>query len=149
MNTEKPLTYLLGQTMHLVKLRLIARFKEHQIDLNLEQFIILNQIETHDELTQQDLANHFQRDKSIILRLINSLIELRYVVRLQDKEDKRKKNLILTKKGYDTLVFIKNIAQEVSLELLDGISSDEISIFENVINKIQENTGFQAHESTC
>lgn len=149
MNTEKPLTYLLGQTMHLVKLRLIARFKEHQIDLNLEQFIILNQLETHDELTQQDLANHFQRDKSIILRLINSLIELRYVVRLQDKEDKRKKNLILTKKGYDTLVFIKNIAQEVSLELLDGISSDEISIFENVINKIQENTGYQAHESTC
>lgn len=127
----------------------MSRFKENDVDLSLEHFIILNQIDLHDDLTQQDLANHFQRDKSIILRLINSLIELRYVVRLQDREDKRKKNLMLTKKGYDMLVFIKKIAHDVSTELLTGVSPEEILTFENVINKIQLNTGFYDPNSKC
>lgn len=135
--------------MHLVKLKLVSRFKENNVELSLEHFVILHQINQKEALTQQDLANHFQRDKSIILRQISTLIDCHYVTRITDKEDKRKKNLILTKKGYDTLLFSKKIAQEVSSELLNGISPEELSVFENVINKIQQNTGHQYYECGC
>lgn len=149
MNTEKPLTFLLGQTMHLVKLRLVSTFKDANIDLSLEHFVILLQINSREDLTQQDLANHFQRDKSIILRQINTLIDSRYVTRMVDKDDKRKKNLLLTKKGFDVLVEAKNLARQVSAELLKGISDEEMSIFENVIEKIQQNTGHSAPQPNC
>lgn len=149
MNTQKPLTYLLGQTMHMVKLRLISAFRENGIELSLDQFIILNQLSQNENITQQDLSNHLQKDKSIILRQINVLLEKRYVVRLPDKYDKRKKNLIITKKGDDALTFSKNIAQQVSRELLQGITDEELKHFENVMEKIQKNTGYKADSTDC
>jgi len=149
MNTQKPLTYLLGQTMQMVKLCLIAAFKKHDIELSLEQFIILHQLSQNENITQQDLSNELQKDKSIILRQINTLLEKRYVVRLPDKEDKRKKNLILTQKGYDALTFSKTISQEISKELLQGITEEELQKFEIVLEKIQKNTGHQPQQCKC
>jgi len=148
MNQERPLTYLLGQTMNLVKLKMIEKFRDNNIELSMENFILLHLISKNKNLTQQDLANHFMRDKSIILRNVNTLIELHYINRLTDKSDKRKKNLILTEKANTFLSFALKISHEVSEELLKGISSEELNHFENVINKIQLNTGYSKCLST-
>ncbi len=143
MHSDKPLTYTIGQTMKLVKYRLLAKFKENDLDLSMEHFTILLFINEKDLLTQQDLANHFMRDKSIILRQVNILIDMGYVVRSTDEDDKRKKNLILTDKGNKLLQFSKELSHQVSEELLDGISEEELEHFEHVISKIQQNTGFK------
>lgn len=68
---------------------------------------------------------------------------------MTDKEDKRKKNLILTKKGYDMLVFAKQVAREVSEELLTGVTAEELMHFEKVIQKIQDNTGHKKDGCDC
>jgi len=143
MHSDKPLTYTIGQTMKLVKYSLLAKFKENDLDLSMEHFTILLFINEKDLLTQQDLANHFMRDKSIILRQVNILIDMGYVVRSTDEDDKRKKNLILTDKGNKLLQFSKELSHQVSEELLDGISEEELEHFEHVISKIQQNTGFK------
>ena len=134
---------MLGQTMKLVKYKLMAKFKENDLDLSMENFTILVFINEKDLLTQQDLANHFMRDKSIVLRQVNTLIDMGYVVRSTDEDDKRKKNLILTDRGNKLLQFSKELSHQVSEELLDGISEEELKNFEHVISKIQQNTGFK------
>ena len=149
MALDKPLGYILGQTLHLVKLRLIAEFKEQQVELSFDLFVMLHFISQNEELTQQDLANHFQKDKSIVLRQISTLLEKRYVVRLPDKDDKRKKNLILTQKGYEALTFTKEISKMISRELLTGITEDEFDLFQSVLEKIQTNTGFEIPPCNC
>jgi MarR family transcriptional regulator, transcriptional regulator for hemolysin len=142
MRSNKPLTYLLGQTMTLVKFKLVSKFKDNNLDLSFEHFAMMHFINEKEPRTQQDMANHFLRDKSIILRQVNTLIELQYVVRTIDKDDKRKKNLMLTEKGQKLLQRSKKLSREVSSELLNGITEEELAHFENVISKIQMNTGF-------
>ncbi|MCG6189508.1 MarR family winged helix-turn-helix transcriptional regulator [Maribellus maritimus] len=143
MYSNKPLTYLLGQTMKLVKFKLLSKFKENNVDLNMEQFTVLIYLNQNDTLTQQDLANHFMRDKSIVLRQVNTLINLELLVRKENKNDKRKKNLKLTEKGKALLQFSQKVSREVSSELLKGVTDEELLHFENVISKIQMNTGFK------
>lgn len=143
MKTQEPLTYLLGQTMKLVRYKLMAKFKENNLDLTLEQFVVMHYINENSASTQQDLANHFLRDKSIITRQINTLIDLDFVMRTQDDDDKRKKHLKLTTQGLEIFELMKAKSVEVSSELLDGISQEELIHFENVIAKIQLNTGFK------
>ena len=143
MTPEKPLTYLLGQTVNMVKHKLISKFKENGIDINLETFTFLHYIYQNENQTQQDLSNHFLRDKSIILRQVNTLIENRYVTRITDKSDRRKKILMLTSKGHEVLQNSKKLSREVSNELLDGITNEELQQFESVIDKIQFNTGYK------
>ena len=149
MRTQEPLTYLLGQTMKLVRFKLMAKFKENNLDLTLDQFVVLHYIKENSASTQQDLANHFLRDKSIVTRQINTLIDLGYVERTQDEVDKRKKNLKLTKQGLDMFELMKTKSVEVSSELLYGISQEELTHFENVISKIQQNTSFKECLSCC
>ncbi len=149
MYPEKPFTYLLGQTMNLVKLKITEKFRENNVNLSIDYFILLNYISRNENLTQQDLANHFLRDKSIILRQVNTLIELQYINRSRDKTDKRKKNLLLTEKAVSLLQFTRNLTKQVSEELLQNVTEEELAHFENVINKIQINTGFKKCLPDC
>lgn len=139
MELNKPLGYILGMTLRVFKTRMMIECKKKDIELSLEQFVILNMLNANCDLIQQDLANHLQKDKSIIVRQIDGLIEDQYVVRLTNKEDKRKKNLILTKKGFERLNEMERIASEVSKKLLTGVSDSELEIFKDVLVKIQEN----------
>lgn len=141
MNTEKPLTYLLGHTFNLVRLKLKESFRENNFDFNLEQYVMLNLISYKNDLTQQDLANHFQKDKSLILRHVNTLIAESYVDRRTDNGDKRRKILTLTSKGQKVLELLREIARKVSDGLLEGVTESEKAIFMTVIQKIQHNTG--------
>jgi len=118
MESNKPLGYMLGRSLRVFKGQMISKFREQDIELTFDQFVILHMLNADCDLIQQDLANQLQKDKSIIVRQINILLDSQYVVRLANKADKRKKNLILTKKGFVMLNQMKAIASEVSGKLL-------------------------------
>ena len=140
---------MLGQSLRVFKNQMLSEFKEKEIELTLEQFVILGLLNSNCDLIQRDLAKELQKDKSIIVRQINCLLENQFVVRLTNKDDKRVKNLILTKKGFEQLNQMKEIASEVSRKLLTGISENELEVFQNVLLKIQENGGVEDEAFFC
>ena len=149
MELNKPLGYILGQSLRVFKNQLAFEFKDEGIELSFDQFVMLHILNSNCDCIQQDLANKLQKDKSIIVRQINSLLENQYVVRLINKEDKRKKNLILTKKGFEVLNQMKEIASELSTKLLTGVSENDLETFRNVLMKIQENGGADEESFNC
>ena len=118
---------------------MVSEFRKMDIELSFDHFVILHLLNSDCQLIQRDLASHLQKDKSIIVRQIDGLLENQFVERLTNKEDKRKKNLILTKKGFDILNQMKDIASEVSGKLLTDVSPDDFVVFQKVLMKIQEN----------
>ena len=139
MESGKPLGYLLGRSLRIFKNQMVSEFRKMDIELSFDHFVILHLLNSDCQLIQRDLASHLQKDKSIIVRQIDGLLENQFVVRLTNKEDKRKKNLILTKKGFDILNQMKDIASEVSGKLLTDVSPDDFVVFQKVLMKIQEN----------
>jgi DNA-binding MarR family transcriptional regulator len=149
MESNKPLGYMLGRSLRVFKNQMVSEFKEKDIELTFDQFVILHLLNSNCDLIQRDLASQLQKDKSIIVRQINCLLDNQYVVRLTNKEDKRIKNLILTKKGFEILNQMKEIASELSKKLLSGVSRDDFEIFQNVLLKIQENGGSEEDHLNC
>lgn len=149
MELNKPLGYILSQSLRVFRNQLALEFKEKGIELSFDQFVILHILNSDCDCIQQDLANQLQKDKSIIVRQINCLLENQFVVRLINKEDKRKKNLILTKKGFEILNQMKEIASELSTKLLTGVSENELETFRNVLMKIQKNGGAEEEFFNC
>lgn len=141
MPLNKSLGYMLGQAMRVYKIQVLSELKIQELELTFEQHVILHMLNSGSDLIQQDIANQLQRDKSIIVRQVNGLLDKQYVVQLTNKKDKRKKNLILTKKGYDILTLTRAISDRVSDKLLAGIDDHELQIFQNVLTKIRENGG--------
>jgi DNA-binding MarR family transcriptional regulator len=141
MGEIKPLGYILGLPLRVFLNQVAIEFRNREIELTFEQFIMLRMIDSNKELIQQDIANHLQKDKSLIVRQMNGLIEKKYVVRQTNREDKRKKNLILTPKGTEMMNQITELTFEVSNKLLAGVDENDNKAFRRVLNQIQENGG--------
>lgn len=141
MEEEHPLGYILGRPLRVFLNQLAIEFRNREIELTFEQFVMLRMIDANSQLIQQDIAHHLQKDKSLVVRQMNGLIEKNYVVRRANKTDKRKKNLILTPKGTEMMNKITELSFEVSNKLLSEIEVEDYNAFRRVLNKIQENGG--------
>ena len=139
MSSEIPLGYMLSRSRRVFKHQMASEFRNRGIDLTFEQYVILKLLDLNADFIQQDLADRLQKDKSIIVRHINCLLEYNYVERLTNTGDKRKKNLTLTPAGIEILNKMKVVAAEVTNKLLSGITENELEIFQHVLLKIQEN----------
>ena len=136
---NKSLGYIIGQTKQVYWHKLNTRFKENNVELSLGLYVILLQVDLNEAVTQQYLADHLQKDKSIVMRQIKSLIKKGYVIRTWNKKDKREKNLVLTPEGQEILNLTRSLARSVTEELFAGVSDEEQRIFEQVIQKIVKN----------
>ena len=141
MEGTKPLGYTLGLSLRVFLNQVAAEFRNKKIELTFEQFVMLRMIDSNSDLIQQDIANHLQKDKSLIVRQMNGLIEKNYVVRQTNREDKRKKNLMLTPKGTEMMNQITDLTFDVSNNLLLGVDASDYEAFRRVLNKIKKNGG--------
>ncbi|MDD2307259.1 MAG: MarR family transcriptional regulator [Prolixibacteraceae bacterium] len=139
METNRQLGYFLNKTLRIFKSQINTEFRKQGIELTFEQFVVLRMLDSNCNMIQQDLAHVLQKDKSIIVRQMNGLLDEKYVDRLTNTNDKRKKNLTLTSKGIEILEQLKLISNDLSDRLLAGVTESEYETFKKVMLKIQEN----------
>ncbi len=114
--------------------------EQAEIKITNEQFGLLHAIYMNiDEVIQQDIANIMGKDKSSILRIIDSLEEKELVRRVVDTNDRRKNYLMVTKKGEGIIKQYLSITLELSKELQQGLSKSDLDTFYKVVNHIKSN----------
>lgn len=113
---------------------------EAQIDITLEQLGLLHAIsENEQDVVQQDMVDIMNKDKSAILRLIDSLEKKGLVVRSIDPQDRRKNLLFVTEQGMAVLVKIGGVAAEINPKFVENISQADLDTFFAVAEKIKQN----------
>jgi MarR family transcriptional regulator, transcriptional regulator for hemolysin len=136
-----PLGMLIGRLMQEMFRVLKKRAAEtSKIKLTGEQFGLLHVINLKKETcVQQDLANLMGKDKSSILRLIDSLEEKKLVIRVVDSTDRRKNCLHVTDLGKEIIQLYIDMEAQVAQELTAGISVADMEAFYRVIATIRNN----------
>lgn len=80
--------------------RVRGRFGAAGLDLTPDQFALLDTLARHEaQLTQSDLADILDKDKSVLMRQTDQLEEQGLVTRTVSPEDRRRKTLSLTAEG--------------------------------------------------
>ena len=110
---------------------------DDEIELSTAQFGLLQAICRKDEdVIQKDMAEIMAKDKSAILRLIDSLEEQELIRRVVDNKDRRKNYLMVTKIGYRVMKRYKVIVNELILEIQQGLNKSDKDAFSKVVNHI-------------
>lgn len=121
------------------------RFEEQlheDIKISTEQLGLLHAISLKEEdVIQKDMAEMMGKDKSAILRLIDSLEEKELVRRVADLKDRRKNYLMVTKLGQRVIDQYMKVYFDLMGELQEGLTSSEIDTFHKVINHIKDAAG--------
>ena len=111
---------------------------EAEVKLTVEEFILLNMIEAQTDQILQNIAIATGKNKSVVMRMIDSLEEKGLAKRTVNPEDRRENLLSITEKGAEVVTQYQTIEKRLSNELLEGIPADEVATFFRVIDQISQ-----------
>ncbi|HEY0979058.1 MAG TPA: MarR family winged helix-turn-helix transcriptional regulator [Flavobacteriales bacterium] len=135
---SEELARLLPMTMRSM-IRLVAvELDKNDSGLRIPQFGVLDFLLTNSQAVQTDLANHFAKDKSVMLRQLDEMEQAGWIERQMDPNDRRRKNLVVTKAGQDVYRKASKIRAKVFTQVLEGIGEKELATCLKVINAMNE-----------
>lgn len=120
----------------LLKQRYITEGKS---DLTVEEFILLSMIKAKTDQILQILAIATGKNKSVVMRMIDSLEKKGLAKRTVNPDDRRENLLSITEKGEIVVEQYHQIEKSLSDELLKNISTERIAIFFSVLDEISRN----------
>ena len=113
---------------------------EAVVKLTVEEFILLNMIEARTDQILQNIAIATGKNKSVVMRMIDSLEQKGLAKRTVNPDDRRENLLSITDKGCEVLTQYQQIEKRLSNELLDGIPPQKVAQFLEVIEEITKRT---------
>lgn len=127
--------------IHQTDLNLTKYIKSKLEDFNLapEQNLVMMLLWEKDGLTQNQLAEKLNKDKTNIARMASSLEKKGFIKRAHPKEDRRSLMLYLTEDGKDLGEKVIPVAEDFNDVVTQGISNEEIQELERLLSKIDQN----------
>lgn len=134
---------LLGSTIGKLRNRLHRLMKnryaaEAEIKLTIEEFMILNMIEVKTDQILQDISAATGKNKSVVMRMIDSLEKKGLCERTVNPDDRRENFLNITDAGKRVVTQYQDIERRLSREILSDIPADKLDTFFEVVDIISE-----------
>lgn len=112
---------------------------EADIKLTVEEFMILNMIKVKSDQILQDIAIITGKNKSVVMRMIDSLEKKGLCKRMVNPADRRENFLNITPAGEMVVAQYQDIERRLTKDLVADIPSDKLATFFEVIDMISEN----------
>ncbi|MGN0748871.1 MAG: MarR family winged helix-turn-helix transcriptional regulator [Treponema sp.] len=100
---------------------------------------ILFQLNKNGKMTMGELAKSINRDKSTATVLVRKLEKEGFVSIINDKNDKRNKNIVLSQKGMEYTKITTEISNELLSTFYKGFSEQEKQTFLDFLERIEKN----------
>lgn len=131
---------LIEKTARLFKLSFARLLMLHpEIDITVDQWVIIQLLYKHKTLSQQDIAELAFKDAPTVTRMIDLLENKLYLKRNPDPADRRKFIISLSTHGEAMYHMVLPIMQEFRLESYAGLTNEDLSALEYILNKIFSN----------
>lgn len=105
-------------------------------DPNIEY---INKRDNSKPILASDLAESLNVSRPNITNLLNVLIEKGLVDQVGEKKDKRRKHLVLTQKGVDTLELLQPQREMLNSDLFINLTETEKASFLSLVDKMMDN----------
>lgn len=104
-----------------------------------EQWTILLYLAQRDGISQQEIADRFERSKVAAYNILKKLEENGLVLRKTDPVDSRYNRVYLTAEGRRLQRELTPLAKANTSSMSEGISDEEIEIFKSVLRRLNSN----------
>ena len=110
---------------------------QQQSDLTIPQWRILFNLAQFGQSHAKALCEQAAMDKSTVSRAIKALIDKRYVLSLENPQDKRANLLALSDEGHSLYQQLAPAALAWEQDLLASLTQDEYTVFLSCLDKLQ------------
>ena len=141
-NLSRNFGFLISDVARLMRKNFDSRVKE--IGLTRSQWWLLNHLFRADGITQAELAETLEIERSSTGKLLDSLELKGWIKRVVDKNDRRSKRVFLTKEVEPIIKKMRGIAKkvrEVSLGKLSSQQDDFVDMLIEIKNNLTKDNG--------
>jgi DNA-binding MarR family transcriptional regulator len=139
-NFSEPLGPLLTRTSRAVTNMLQKMFSDEGFDITVEQWVILaNLYFRHDGQVQQQLADRTFKSKGVVARILDSMQKRGLVMRFDNENDRRQKEIYITPKGKKLLQDLLPVAERAQNKAQQLIEPDDLAVCTAVLGRIFNN----------
>lgn len=130
----------MGKIMNLVA-RLHHKMEVETKEITRAQLFILKYLcdNSSRPVYQKEIEDNFVIRASTASEIINNLESKGFVVRKADKDDARKKQIVLTEKALQLNAKMYEYAKKEEKQVLSGITAEELKVLLGVLDKIEYN----------
>ena len=107
--------------------------------VSFSESVIITNVGMNEGTNQEEIAKSLYIDRAAIARNVKSLSEKQLLNIKKNSQDKRAKALYLTAKGKELYDYITKMNMDRLEKLYSGINAEELNIFLETFNKIEEN----------
>jgi DNA-binding MarR family transcriptional regulator len=128
-SNEKSLGYVIGKTNWYLKTLLNKLLREEACGITNEQWLVLKVIDANPAVSQTEIAEKSQKEKTNITRIIDLLENSGFIERRRDERDRRMYRIHATEEGERVLKTVNPITQkteEICTQSLNKIQVKEI-----------------------
>ena len=109
-------------------------------DVDLERYYFaLTLITSHENISQQFIADNIDVDKANMVRIIDYLSEKGYVKRLVNPKDRREHKIAPTAKAIKLVPRLKEAFKKVNNQTLKGFTKEESKTFYDMLGRAHAN----------
>ena len=142
MNLKAPTDIVIYSIEKAIKTyRKFAQNNIRQIESNItvDQALLLILLQNRPELTQVEMAEILFKDYASITRMIELMVKNDYLSREESQEDRRRKELTISKKGEEIIKKLFPVIDANRNTALKGLSQSEIKQLDSLLKKIINN----------
>lgn len=121
-----------------VAMRMRAQLDDSIADYRLisPQYAMLRILDMEGRLTQVELGSYLAMDKATMVRMLDSLEDLKYLKRVRSDLDRRSKFLELTPAGKKAMVAIAKIRATSEAEFFSPLTTREQTQLRGIVRKL-------------
>jgi DNA-binding MarR family transcriptional regulator len=109
------------------------------LDITIDQWLVLQVLLEHDDLTQNEIAERVFKDQASVARILALLVKRGLLSAVPLPHDGRRTKLRVTRKGKQMLAAIQPIVLGNRAVALAGISEEELTMMRDVLEQIAAN----------
>jgi DNA-binding MarR family transcriptional regulator len=136
--------FLIEVTMKKIKQRLQRKFNEIDIDLTVDQWVILDILNTEDGISQQEIGKVCFKDAPTLTRILDLMVRKELIERNTQTSDRRKFEIRLTAKGLETFNTTAPLVQQLRAEGRADLSEQDMHDLFRILRHINSNIERQA-----
>ena len=116
--------------------QILNNHKLKPYDLGYGQYMFLINIERNLGISQKELTKLVMIDKATTAKALKKLEENDYIYRVCNSNDRRYNQLYLTEKAHELMPVIIKVLEEITDELVEGLTDEECEQFSAISDKI-------------
>lgn len=109
------------------------------IDLTVDQWVILQELDQFDGQGQIELARKTFKDAPTVTRIIDLLCQKGLTQRIVAPDDRRKFHIFLTPQGKSTIVEVLPAVREFRIKAYENLNDAEMDLLNDIMDRIFEN----------